>query len=223
MSRFIDLTGQKFGRLTAISFVKGERARVKWLCRCDCGKEIYVFAYNLRNGNSQSCGCLRDENRYNPNKYDLSGEYGKCFFESGEFFIFDLEDYDKIKNFTWCKGKTNGYAITRKDNLRTSAHRVIMDCPKGMVVDHINHNTWDNRKVNLRICTVAENNLNKLPRNNRYTRKTGVCRAGKSWRAYITKDKVDYQLGSFETEEEAIKARIEAEKKYFGEFAYKEV
>lgn len=223
MSRFNDITGKKFGRLTAITPIMENGRRRKWRCLCDCGKETIVLSYNLKNGNTQSCGCQRDENRFNPNKYDLNGEFGKCFFESGDFFIFDLEDYEKLKEYTWCKGRSGGYAIASKNGVHVSAHRLIMDCPKGLIIDHINHDTWDNRKINLRICTIAENNLNKLPRKNRYTNKTGVRFDGKKWRAYIAKDNVDYSLGAFKTEMEAIKARKEAEVKFFGEFAYKEV
>lgn len=59
----IDLTGQKFSRLTAITAVSwGPTA---WLCRCDCGTEISVKQGNLRNGHSQSCGCLKKDTASN--------------------------------------------------------------------------------------------------------------------------------------------------------------
>jgi len=59
----IDLTGQKFGRLTVLGIASynKETKRVIWNCRCDCGKTIEVFAYNLRSGHGHSCGCLRNE------------------------------------------------------------------------------------------------------------------------------------------------------------------
>lgn len=53
----IDLTGQKFHRLTAVEYV-GNR---KWRCICDCGKETVVGAYELKSGNTKSCGCLNIE------------------------------------------------------------------------------------------------------------------------------------------------------------------
>ena len=59
-----DLTGQRFGRLTAIKFMgTNKRGRAEWLCRCDCGTEKVINASNLGNGNTVSCGCLREENR----------------------------------------------------------------------------------------------------------------------------------------------------------------
>ena len=56
MGKFINLTGQRFGRLTAIKYLPEEH---KWLCRCNCGKTTKVNAYDLRSGHTQSCGCYR--------------------------------------------------------------------------------------------------------------------------------------------------------------------
>lgn len=58
----IDLTGQRFGRLTALGPVgRSGNGRIAWSCRCDCGKTTTVSGKNLRNGNTQSCGCLQRE------------------------------------------------------------------------------------------------------------------------------------------------------------------
>ncbi len=57
----IDITGQRFGRLTAIRLERrGTNARY-WLCKCDCGKEKFIYQNSLRLGRSQSCGCLQPE------------------------------------------------------------------------------------------------------------------------------------------------------------------
>ena len=62
MSKFIDLTGQKFGRLTVIGRAdKNKGGQWKWNCKCECGKPTIVIAGNLKNGHTKSCGCLRDE------------------------------------------------------------------------------------------------------------------------------------------------------------------
>jgi len=55
--RVNDLTGQKFGRLTAITRAEngGKYHKVRWLCRCECGNSVIVFADNLRNGASSKC------------------------------------------------------------------------------------------------------------------------------------------------------------------------
>jgi hypothetical protein len=56
--RFIDITGQRFGRLTAVSREKRISKRTFWLCRCDCGRETVVERSNLKFGVTKSCGCL---------------------------------------------------------------------------------------------------------------------------------------------------------------------
>jgi hypothetical protein len=58
--KFIDMTGQRFGRLVTIRRATADEQKsrhTKWLCKCDCGAEILVVATNLRRGNTTSCGC----------------------------------------------------------------------------------------------------------------------------------------------------------------------
>jgi len=63
MSAFMDLTGQKFNRLTVIKRVENNKLqKTMWLCKCECGNEIVVCGYSLKNGHTKSCGCLRKEN-----------------------------------------------------------------------------------------------------------------------------------------------------------------
>lgn len=63
MSKLIDLTGQRFGRLTVIEKAPAKQGctNAVWLCRCDCGNEVAVLGTVLRRGESQSCGCFRSE------------------------------------------------------------------------------------------------------------------------------------------------------------------
>lgn len=66
-SRFEDLTGQRFNRLTVIRYLdKSERTvrTYNWLCRCDCGKLVKGNANKLKNGLQKSCGCLKEECKY---------------------------------------------------------------------------------------------------------------------------------------------------------------
>ena len=58
MGKVIDLTGQRFGRLTVIEKVsKNNESRAYWRCRCDCGNEVISSEKDLRTGHTQSCGC----------------------------------------------------------------------------------------------------------------------------------------------------------------------
>ena len=62
MCKAKDISGQKFGRLTAIKPTEERRnGSVYWLCVCDCGNEVIVSGANLRQGNTKSCGCLKKE------------------------------------------------------------------------------------------------------------------------------------------------------------------
>jgi len=54
----LDLTGQRFGKLTAISLAIPE-GRTHWTCQCDCGNELEVRSSHLTSGHTKSCGCLR--------------------------------------------------------------------------------------------------------------------------------------------------------------------
>jgi hypothetical protein len=60
MGAFIDLTGQRFGRLTVLSLAgRDKEQKLLWLCRCDCGSEKIISRHNLRQGASKSCDCSR--------------------------------------------------------------------------------------------------------------------------------------------------------------------
>lgn len=57
----IDLTGQRFGRLTVVGYHDTVKGMARWRCLCDCGNETTVYGGNLRRGYTQSCGCYRHE------------------------------------------------------------------------------------------------------------------------------------------------------------------
>ena len=61
MRKLIDITGQRYGRLTVVERVPGanKHGQVQWLCKCDCGETTIVAGYSLKTGNNKSCGCLR--------------------------------------------------------------------------------------------------------------------------------------------------------------------
>ena len=66
MANIIDITGQRFGRLTVVACAgRTKRGNTIWTCRCDCGNEKIVQASHLRSGSTTSCGCLRQEGYVN--------------------------------------------------------------------------------------------------------------------------------------------------------------
>ena len=90
-----------------------------------------------------------------------------------------------------------------------------------MVVDHINSDSLDNRRSNLRVCTVSQNNMNSaIGRNNKSGYK-GVSwdKTNKKWRAGIKAKGKSVSLGSFNSKKDAARAYNEAAKKAYGEFA----
>lgn len=100
---------------------------------------------------------------------------------------------------------------------------IIDNKDKNIVVDHINHNKADNRRINLRICTRHQNNLNSSNNPRGISKYKGVSLDKKSkihpWRAYITHNKKFKLIGTFATEKEAALAYNRAIIKYYGEFA----
>ena len=78
MGKLIDLTGQKFGRLLVIKKAEKYTTQVKWVCKCDCGKIKEIAGQSLRNGATQSCGCLQKEITIKNSFKDLSNQrFGK--------------------------------------------------------------------------------------------------------------------------------------------------
>ncbi len=146
-----------------------------------------------------------------------SKKYGR------QVVLLDDEDYDRVINekyslsVTWDKTIHNFYvAFTKNPNKNSSRllHRYILNPPKGLTVDHINRNPLDNRKCNLRICSQFENNQNQ---SHNISGKVGVCwsNSDKRYVAYIKVNRKQIHLGQYKLFEDAVKARQEAEKKYF--------
>lgn len=246
ISALIDLTDMKFNHLTVIKrgedlIKKNGKHEVRWLCQCDCGNPELklVLGYNLKNGNTTSCGCqhlangkkqgsiygkIQGKKNKRYNTYDLSGEYGIGYTSKGEKFYFDLEDYDKIKDFCWYIDD-NGYVVNKSTDGTILMHRLIMGLSENdkREIDHIYHNKNDNRKSKIRIVTSSQNKMNKSLQSNNTSGTRGVSfhnQYGK-WQVEIGVDNKNIKLGFFDDKDEAILIRKQAEDIYFGEFNYK--
>jgi hypothetical protein len=206
----------------------GERCS-QWLCICNCKEhnEVKARGKDLKSGDKTSCGCMTKEllrlgaKKYN--KYDLSKEYGVGWTRNtNKEFYFDLEDYDKIKDYCWYEHVDhNGYnSIQANDSELGSTirmHWIIV----GKHYDHKDRNTFNNRKSNLRLATATENAQNRSIYKNNTSGFTGVSwdKVSCKWKAQIQYHKKKIALGLFDNKEDAIKTRLKAEAKYFGEFA----
>ncbi|MGB2336959.1 MAG: HNH endonuclease signature motif containing protein, partial [Alcanivorax sp.] len=103
-------------------------------------------------------------------------------------------------------------------------HRLLMDCPEALVVDHINGNPSDNRRENLRICSQSDNLCNRKLHSNNSSGYRGVYfdasgSSSRPWRAQIRKYGKKICLGRFASAEEANEIRQMAEIGLFGEFS----
>jgi hypothetical protein len=141
----------------------------------------------------------------------------KIKLTKGKWAMVDDEDFDYLNQWKWwCD--SSGYAVRdiggRKNKKRILMHRLINKTVDKMYTDHINRNTLDNRKKNLRSVTNSENLLNSgLPKNNTSGHR-GIDWYKNRWVARI---KINYKglyLGRFKTLKEAVNARKTAEKLY---------
>ncbi len=100
-------------------------------------------------------------------------------------------------------------------------HREIMNPPDGFVVDHINHNTLDNQRNNLRVCTYSQNNSNKSrlsSRNKSGYRRVVWDKTRAKWFVSIAFNGITKTIGRFISKQDAIDAYKKANKEYYGAF-----
>ena len=151
----------------------------------------------------------------------IKGDNGTAIIvtSNGQHILIDEADIDKAMRYSWCVSKT-GYAVANIDGHVTKMHRYLLGLTStDAIVDHINGNPLDNRRVNLRLCSNAENMRNMKAKKS-ISGATGVRLTSHGrWNARITINGKGHHIGNYQTKGEAIQARREAEQKYFGEFA----
>ena len=170
-----------------------------------------------------SVRCGRKENnpvKIRPNTFNDNGEYITIYIfnkKGGHECLVDKQDYyeEGIGTHRWHYGK---YPSRRKLKgnkwINTALHSLILPKKEGFVVDHINGNTLDNRRKNLRYLSHADNIRNQYPKN-----PTGVmgCRfINGKYHVRISVLGKEIRVGRYKNKQEALKARIEAEKIHWG-------
>lgn len=235
-----DITGLKFGRLTVLretdirSTRQADNGAKLWECLCECGELCYYSRYALITPYGvKSCGCFYKDSRYEIGKkyceYDLDTyDFGIGYCSNGTFFYFDKEDYDKIKDYSWWYDGRYVCAHSLEKDIYTTKivrlHRVVLDIKdrEDINVDHKNLVRYDCRKSNLRRATTTENARNKdfSYMASKSSGIVGVKRENNKWVPSIKTERKSIILGRFENIEDAIKARKDAEIKYFGEFRF---
>lgn len=221
--------GEKYGYLTVIEKTekRGKSGQVYWNCLCSCGNSKEVCSSNLTSGHTKSCGCyaieksqqrmkekwrtylsLKKTREINKNETILRNNH-IVMICSGKKVLLDYEDYLSISNERWFV--SNGYCYNSGGQ---SLHRKIMNAEKGQVIDHINGNKLDNRKINLRFVTKSQNGQNRKCKGITYDKER------KKWCANIVVNGKRHYLGRYDTEDEALLARKNGEIKYQGEYRY---
>jgi hypothetical protein len=158
------------------------------------------------------------------NIYNIYDNYIEIKFSNApEIFIIDNESLNKIIDYQWYpkRSKWSTYCSGYVNKKVLVLHRYIMNAQEKQYVDHIDKNTFNTRLSNLRFVTNQQNGFNRqLGKNN----KSGIM--GVSWfelkNKWHVQIKFNYQkiyLGIYENMEDAIVARLKAEKLYFGEFS----
>lgn len=146
---------------------------------------------------------------------------------NGLTFLIDEGDWERLRGRPWRAVINNRgrLCVTRQTGAAGNVKNIyiqqeILGCPRGMWVDHINRNPADNRRSNLRICTAAQNAMNRGPQRNNLTGFKGVSPKKKRFCARIKDGARVRLIGSFRTPEEAALAYDDAASKAFGQFAW---
>lgn len=236
---FIDMTGWVMSehgvsdsRLIVIEQVgkttKSRKAR--WRCKCNCGsdKDVIADGTAIRLGGVRSCGCLERELTIARNKVGHETTYEEI--EDGYIIhcknsdliaYIDKEDYELVKDYTWnIRDRDNGYSGYKSISTRINGKTVTL-CTllTGYdYCDHIDRDPLNNRRSNLREATHRENMRNCSKRRDNTSGYIGVTWNKKvnKWEAQLSLNHKNLHLGKFIDKEEALKARLEAELKYFG-------
>ena len=221
-----NLIGMTFGRLTVLEQANDHikpsgQHETMWLCKCTCGNTKAIRAGVLKNGSTQSCGCiftevLQERNKNNtysklpPNDTIIDGAYVKILFSDGTYTTVDLDVYNTLLTDKRIFKTKAGYAalhIKQKDKRRLiKLHQFILGvlaediAPN--VIDHINRDKLDNRKENLRIVSVAENVWNRSLSPNKLGCNC-VEFTGSAYRVRVHINGQLISLGSFKTQQEA--------------------
>lgn len=134
--RFIDRTGEIYGRLTALFPIqeKGKReTKIKWLCKCSCGNFIIVSGNNLKTKHTQSCGCLYTELSVYKNEKKREEIIGKRF---GRLTVISFHGIKNKRAHFLCKCDCGNEIIARMDHLISGATQSC-GCLQKEIVSHM--------------------------------------------------------------------------------------
>lgn len=192
MTKLRDLTGQRFGRLTVISYSGGS----KWRCRCDCGSETTVLSGNLTSGHTTSCGCAKG-----------AGIIGRKF---GRLLVVERLD----KDMYLCKCECGNTCTRTYKSLHMTVPHACDPCGKALRAQALRASAFADG------TQPAKVKLDKVPSKANKSGIVGVNwdKSRGKWQASIKFRGHKYNLGRFENIQDAIDARHAAEREIFGAY-----
>lgn len=137
MGKFVDLTGKRFGRLTVVDRAPNDRRHhAMWECKCDCGNTTIIYAYNLVNGHTISCGCFarkKNSDIHSTHRMSKSRLYGiwsdmkdRCQREANPRFsdyggrgiavCDEWQTFEPFYKWAMANGYSDNLSIDRRDN-----------------------------------------------------------------------------------------------------------
>ena len=160
----------------------------------------------------------------------LDGEiaYVHLYNADGLEAVIDAIDVPLVEGMRWralkCKSHVYAYTTlpTTKGNYsHKGLHTLLMSNKPGFVVDHIDHNCLNNKRDNLRVASISQNNANKIVSRNNKLGMKGVYFTGTRFAACITKNGKSFSIGQFESAAEASAAYYGAARALYGDFAFR--
>ena len=189
-----------------------------------CNEKHYAKGYCIKHYNQyKRYGKILERTIYDSNEIVIYEDYAEIVIynrdkEEVARALIDIEDIDKVSKYKWClDGK--GYIYNTKVG---RLHRLLMNPKDDEVIDHKNHNKFDNRRCNLRVCTKQQNSMNQSKqRRNTTSIYKGVCfnKQNRKWVVQIRINRKQKHIGYYESEEEAAIAYDKYAILHFGEFA----
>lgn len=196
-------------------------------CHCGCGEKAPVAERTRRaKGHTKGEPLKFIHNHHGRKRWDpVSDESLGCFkipLSRGKFALVDTDDLEKVASYGWqySDRETTGYAVgeERESGQHVRMHRLITGAPDGVEVDHVNRDGLDNRRSNLRLCTAEDNQRNRRMATSRSGFIGVLPRPSGRWQASISGSGKKVHLGTFDTAEEAAKARDMATIALHGEY-----
>ncbi len=172
MSSLIDLTGKRFGLLTVLSRVKtmsGER--VRWLCSCECGKNIEALGYNIKNGHTRSCGCMKSKHGHG----GASAGYRSSVYTT---WLSMVQRCTNTNHKHYYRYGGRGIVVCDRWNKFEYFLKDMGERPSGCTLDRIDNNKGYCRE-NCRWATSKEQGRNRS--NNRLITHNGITQCLTAW------------------------------------------